>query len=59
MQTPHTHGGGRNRTPNPAVDVLEAGKMDKCKDLTKGQIVMARPLDLQNCSSCGVFPVCS
>ncbi|KAK3547711.1 hypothetical protein QTP86_028240 [Hemibagrus guttatus] len=30
--------------------------------LTKGQIVMARPLDqkhLQNCSSCGVFPVCS
>ncbi|KAK3543168.1 hypothetical protein QTP70_012273 [Hemibagrus guttatus] len=44
------------------VDVFEAGKMDKHKDLSefdKGQIVMARRLDQRNCSSCGVFPVCS
>lgn len=43
------------------VDVLEARKMGKCKDLCnfyKGQTVMARRLD-QSSKSCGVFPVCS
>ncbi|KAK3563813.1 hypothetical protein QTP86_002759 [Hemibagrus guttatus] len=36
--------------------------MGKYKDLSefdKGQIVMVRRLDQSNCSSCGVFPVCS
>ncbi|KAK3510151.1 hypothetical protein QTP70_026736 [Hemibagrus guttatus] len=33
--------------------------MGKRKRVDKGQTVMARRLDLQNCSSCVVFPVCS
>ncbi|KAK3521036.1 hypothetical protein QTP86_025032 [Hemibagrus guttatus] len=43
------------------VDVLEAGKMDKCKDLSefdKGKIVMARPLD-QSISKTAALVGCS
>ncbi|KAK3536066.1 hypothetical protein QTP70_026467 [Hemibagrus guttatus] len=43
------------------VDVLEAGKMDKSKDLSefdKGQIVMARPLD-QNIFKTAALVGCS
>ncbi|KAK3567713.1 hypothetical protein QTP86_022674, partial [Hemibagrus guttatus] len=43
------------------VDVLEAGKMDKCKDLSefdKGQIVMARRLD-QSISKTAALVGCS
>ncbi|KAK3533095.1 hypothetical protein QTP70_006773 [Hemibagrus guttatus] len=46
---------------NLQVDVLEAGKMDKRKDLgefDKGQIVMARPLD-QSISKTAALLGCS
>ena len=52
---------GSEGTVSSCVDVLEAGKMGKRKDLSdfhKGQIVMARRLGLSISRSCGVFPVC-
>lgn len=43
------------------VDVLEAGKMDKCKDLKAFDKIQIDDWvrALQNGRSCGVFPVCS
>lgn len=47
------------------VDVLEAGEMGKCKDLSEsgeGQILMARRLGQsisKTAAVVGVFPICS
>ncbi|KAK3523932.1 hypothetical protein QTP70_016739, partial [Hemibagrus guttatus] len=69
-ETPEARGEHANSThtwrrwesnPQPWIDVLEAGKMGKCKDLSefdKGQIVMARRLD-QSISKTAAIVGCS